>query len=70
MKYKYAYVDSSVASFVVACKSCNSWSTIRFDPIAARRAKADHDERVHQVEPARAADAAKSYQERNQEISD
>lgn len=67
MKYKFAYVDPSTATFVVACKSCNSWSTIRFDPISARRAKADHDVRVHGVEPARAADAEKSYIERNSE---
>lgn len=67
MKYKYAYVDPSIATFVVACKSCGpAWSTIRFDPISARRAKADHDERVHQVEPARAADAEKRYTERNE----
>jgi hypothetical protein len=66
MKYKYAYVDSSTASFVVACKECGgAWSTIRFDPVSALRAKADHDQRVHQVEPARAAHAEAEHQKRS-----
>jgi len=66
MRYKYAYVDPSAASFVVACKACGgAWSTIRFDPVSARRAKADHDERVHNVEPARAAHAEKQYSDRS-----
>lgn len=66
MKYRYAYVDPSAASFVVACKACGgAWSTIRFDPISARRAKAEHDNRVHGVEPARAAHAESEYQKRS-----
>jgi hypothetical protein len=70
MKYKYAYVDPSTATFVVACKDCGpNWSTIRFDPVSARRAKADHDARVHQVEPVRAARAEEKYVERNESQS-
>lgn len=66
MKYRFAYVDSSAASFVVACVECGpAWSTIRFDASSARRAKADHDNRVHGVEPARAAHAENEYQKRS-----
>lgn len=68
MKYKYAYVDTTAHTFVIACKACGgAWSTMRFDPVSARRAKADHDQRVHGVEPARAAHALTEFQKRSAE---
>lgn len=68
MRYKYAYVDNSTATFVIACKACGgAWSTMRFDPVSARRAKADHDERVHGVESVRAQHALTEFQKRHPE---
>jgi len=65
MKYKYAYVDTSNVTVVVACKQCPHWSAVRLDQVSARKAKADHDTRVHGVEPARASDALNGYLEKN-----
>lgn len=65
MKYKYAFVDSSSVTVVIACKACPHWSAVRMDQVSARRAKADHDARVHGVAPSRAADALDGYVERN-----
>ncbi len=61
MSYRYAYVDPSLVTVVVACRSCPHWSAVRLDRATAYRAKADHDERVHGIEPARAANAATKF---------
>lgn len=61
-QYRYAYVDLSLVTVVVACRSCHHWSDILSDRASAYRAKTDHDERVHGVEPARAA-AAKNIRD-------
>lgn len=70
MKYKYAYVDTSNVTVVVACKACPHWSAVRLDQVSARRAKADHDNRVHGVEPVRASEALNGYLEKNGSDSD
>lgn len=59
MTYRFAYLDPSTLTVVVACRACPQWSVVRLDRPAAYRAKAAHDERVHGVEPARADNAAK-----------
>lgn len=65
MKYKFAYVDKGSYTIVIACKACPHWSAIQLDPIAALRTKADHDNRVHGVEPARAGHAEIEYRKRS-----
>ena len=64
-RYKFAYVDPSIATVVVACKACPHWSAVRLDRPSAYRAKADHDQRVHGVEPARANHAGNQFDERS-----
>lgn len=65
MKRRFAYIDPSTTSFVVACPQCPYWSAIRLSLEDAYEAKAGHDIRVHDVEEARARNAETNWRERH-----
>lgn len=61
MRYRYAFLDPTERTVVVACKACPHWSAVRLNRAEAYRVKADHDMRVHGVEEGRASHAGDEF---------
>jgi hypothetical protein len=57
--------DRSWDSILVTCTDCPYWHALQLDQVAAYRSAEGHQVRVHDVEPARAAEPRRLWEERH-----
>ncbi|WP_419817008.1 hypothetical protein [Glaciibacter flavus] len=58
------YRDISDPSIVVGCTECPWWFAMRFDLIEAYKAGEQHQIDVHEIEPARAQEPRRLFEQR------